>query len=133
MTAKDASIDARDWLLLGLLSILWGGSFFFNGVVLKELPPFTLVFLRVCRPKRNWRFPEEREKSPALAGAEKEVVKAATGEEWQVGSGHPAGQFTHYAGGQIARAWMPFLRACVALVRLAAHTPMPGYFATYFL
>jgi drug/metabolite transporter (DMT)-like permease len=48
MTAKDASIDARDWLLLGLLSILWGGSFFFNGVVLKELPPFTLVLLRVA-------------------------------------------------------------------------------------
>ena len=47
MSAKDISIDARDWLLLGLLSILWGGSFFFNGVVLKELPPFTLVLLRV--------------------------------------------------------------------------------------
>jgi drug/metabolite transporter (DMT)-like permease len=47
MAAKDVSIDARDWLLLGLLSVLWGGSFFFNGVVLKELPPFTLVFLRV--------------------------------------------------------------------------------------
>ena len=47
MTAKDASIDARDWSLLGVLSVLWGGSFFFNGVVLKELPPFTLVFLRV--------------------------------------------------------------------------------------
>src|SRR5204862_4995715 len=48
MTAKDASIDARDWSLLGLLSVLWGGSFFFNGVVLKELPPFTVVFLRVA-------------------------------------------------------------------------------------
>ena len=47
MTANDASIDARDWSLLGLLSILWGGSFFFNGVVLKELPPLTVVFLRV--------------------------------------------------------------------------------------
>ena len=47
MTANDTSIDARDWSLLGLLSILWGGSFFFNGVVLKELPPFTVVFLRV--------------------------------------------------------------------------------------
>src|SRR5215475_3691309 len=47
MTSKDASIDARDWSLLGLLSILWGGSFFFNGVVLRELPPFTVVFLRV--------------------------------------------------------------------------------------
>jgi drug/metabolite transporter (DMT)-like permease len=48
MTANDTSIDARDWSLLGLLSILWGGSFFFNGVILKELPPLTLVFLRVA-------------------------------------------------------------------------------------
>jgi drug/metabolite transporter (DMT)-like permease len=48
MSATDTSIDARDWSLLGLLSVLWGGSFFFNGVVLKELPPFTLVFLRVA-------------------------------------------------------------------------------------
>ena len=30
------------------LSVLWGGSFFFNGVVLRELPPFTLVLLRVA-------------------------------------------------------------------------------------
>jgi len=48
MTTNDASIDARDWSLLGLLSVLWGGSFFFNGVVLKELPPLTVVFLRVA-------------------------------------------------------------------------------------
>src|SRR5919109_3388196 len=48
MTASDGRIDARDWSLLGLLSILWGGSFFFNGVVLRELPPFTLVLLRVA-------------------------------------------------------------------------------------
>ena len=47
MTATNDRIDARDWSLLGLLSILWGGSFFFNGVVLRELPPLTLVFLRV--------------------------------------------------------------------------------------
>jgi drug/metabolite transporter (DMT)-like permease len=47
MATDDASIDARDWSLLGLLSILWGCSFFFNGVVLRELPPLTLVFLRV--------------------------------------------------------------------------------------
>ncbi|MEO8318353.1 MAG: DMT family transporter [Bradyrhizobium sp.] len=48
MTTHDNSIDARDWSLLGLLSVLWGGSFFFNGVVLRELPPLTLVFLRVA-------------------------------------------------------------------------------------
>src|SRR5207302_6251931 len=47
MTANDTSIDARDWSLLGVLSVLWGGSFFFNGVVLRELPPLTLVLLRV--------------------------------------------------------------------------------------
>jgi drug/metabolite transporter (DMT)-like permease len=48
MAAHNDRIDARDWSLLGLLSILWGGSFFFNGLVLKELPPLTVVFLRVA-------------------------------------------------------------------------------------
>jgi drug/metabolite transporter (DMT)-like permease len=47
MTPSDHRIDGRDWVLLGILSVLWGGSFFFNGVALKELPPLTLVFLRV--------------------------------------------------------------------------------------
>jgi drug/metabolite transporter (DMT)-like permease len=47
MTANDDRIDARDWSLLGVLSILWGGSFFFNGVVLREVPPLTVVLLRV--------------------------------------------------------------------------------------
>ena len=37
----------RDWLLLVLLSVLWGGSFFFNGVALRELPPLTVAFARV--------------------------------------------------------------------------------------
>ena len=48
MASIDNRIDARDWSLLGLLSVLWGGSFFFNGVVLRELPPLTLVLLRVA-------------------------------------------------------------------------------------
>jgi drug/metabolite transporter (DMT)-like permease len=48
MTAHDGRIDARDWSLLAALSVLWGGSFFFNGVVLRELPPLTLVLLRVA-------------------------------------------------------------------------------------
>lgn len=47
MTSKDNRIDARDWSLLGLLSVLWGGSFVFNGLALRELPPLTLVLLRV--------------------------------------------------------------------------------------
>lgn len=37
----------HDWLLLVVLSVLWGGSFFFNGVALRELPPLTVAFARV--------------------------------------------------------------------------------------
>ncbi|WP_246789703.1 DMT family transporter [Bradyrhizobium sp. CCBAU 51765] len=48
MPPNDSRIDARDWSLLAVLSILWGGSFFFNGAALRELPPLTLVFLRVA-------------------------------------------------------------------------------------
>ena len=48
MTSSDHRIDARDWSLLGVLSVLWGGSFFFAGVSLRELPPLTIVFLRVA-------------------------------------------------------------------------------------
>jgi drug/metabolite transporter (DMT)-like permease len=36
-----------EWFLLVLLSILWGGSFFFSKVALAELPPFTIVLGRV--------------------------------------------------------------------------------------
>jgi drug/metabolite transporter (DMT)-like permease len=45
---RDGRIDARDWALLAVLSVLWGGSFFFNGLALRELPPLTLVLLRVA-------------------------------------------------------------------------------------
>ncbi|MGN6807456.1 MAG: DMT family transporter [Trinickia sp.] len=37
----------QDWALLVLLSVLWGGSFFFNGVALHEVPPLTVAFVRV--------------------------------------------------------------------------------------
>ncbi|GIQ73299.1 DMT family transporter [Bradyrhizobium sp. RD5-C2] len=47
MPSADNRIDRRDWGLLLFLSVLWGGSFFFNGVILRELPPLTLVLLRV--------------------------------------------------------------------------------------
>ena len=48
MTSSDHRIDIRDWSLLALLSVLWGGSFFFVGVVIRELPPLTVVLLRVA-------------------------------------------------------------------------------------
>jgi drug/metabolite transporter (DMT)-like permease len=45
--AQQRPMTAREWGLLSLLSVLWGGSFFFVGVAVKELPPLTLVTLRV--------------------------------------------------------------------------------------
>lgn len=40
-------MNITDWALLILLSILWGGSFFFVEIAVGDLPPFTIVFLRV--------------------------------------------------------------------------------------
>ena len=37
-----------DWLLLVLLSVLWGGSFFFAAVAVRDIPPLTLVLARVA-------------------------------------------------------------------------------------
>jgi drug/metabolite transporter (DMT)-like permease len=36
-----------EWAMLLVLSVLWGGSFFFTGVALSGVPPLTLVVLRV--------------------------------------------------------------------------------------
>ncbi|MEL6203047.1 MAG: EamA family transporter [Pseudomonadota bacterium] len=46
-TPQNATMNAAQWLLLVSLSVVWGGSFFFVEVVVDELPPFTIVFLRV--------------------------------------------------------------------------------------
>jgi drug/metabolite transporter (DMT)-like permease len=48
MAAAVTRMDERDWALLVLLSILWGGSFFFNGIAVAELPPLTIVLARVA-------------------------------------------------------------------------------------
>jgi drug/metabolite transporter (DMT)-like permease len=41
------SMDTKDWAMLLLLSLLWGGSFFFISIVVTELPPLTIVLSRV--------------------------------------------------------------------------------------
>jgi drug/metabolite transporter (DMT)-like permease len=41
------SMTAFEWLILIGLSALWGGSFFFTGIAVQELPPVTVVVLRV--------------------------------------------------------------------------------------
>lgn len=40
-------MSAAEWALLLLLSVLWGGSFFFQKVALAALPPFTVLLCRV--------------------------------------------------------------------------------------
>lgn len=42
-----------EWGMLFGLSLLWGGSFFFNGVAVKELPILTVVVGRVIGPGRS--------------------------------------------------------------------------------
>jgi drug/metabolite transporter (DMT)-like permease len=41
------TMGPREWLLLVVLSLLWGGSFFFAEVALAELPPMTVVLARI--------------------------------------------------------------------------------------
>lgn len=47
MSTIKLSMGGTEWALLFALSLLWGGSFFFVGVAVEGLPPFTIVALRV--------------------------------------------------------------------------------------
>ncbi|KMO14387.1 DMT family transporter [Methylobacterium platani] len=47
MPPANRPMTPSEWGLLLVLSVLWGGSFFFVGVALRALPPLTLVVLRV--------------------------------------------------------------------------------------
>jgi drug/metabolite transporter (DMT)-like permease len=40
-------MGGREWAMLIALSVLWGGSFFFVGVAVREVPPLSLVLARV--------------------------------------------------------------------------------------
>jgi drug/metabolite transporter (DMT)-like permease len=46
--AAAGAMGLSQWGLLILLSLLWGCTFLFVGVALKELPPFTIVLARVA-------------------------------------------------------------------------------------
>lgn len=41
------TMASREWVLLIILSIIWGGSFFFAEIALRDLGPLTIVFGRV--------------------------------------------------------------------------------------
>jgi drug/metabolite transporter (DMT)-like permease len=47
VTASRLTMSASDWALLLLLSTFWGGSFFFTGIAVREIPPLTGAFGRV--------------------------------------------------------------------------------------
>jgi drug/metabolite transporter (DMT)-like permease len=47
MTQQQTAMTPSEWGLLLLLSAIWGGSFYFFAILIKELPVFTIVFFRV--------------------------------------------------------------------------------------
>ena len=40
-------MNGSDWLILGLLALIWGGAFFFIGVAVRHVAPLTYVWLRL--------------------------------------------------------------------------------------
>ncbi len=42
------SMGFQEWMLIVILSVLWGGSFFFVGVAVKQIPPLSIVMCRVA-------------------------------------------------------------------------------------
>lgn len=47
----------QNWFLLIILSILWGGSFFFVEIILQDITPLTAVFLRIsCAVPIIWGY-----------------------------------------------------------------------------
>jgi drug/metabolite transporter (DMT)-like permease len=71
------AMTRAEWAMLLALSLLWGGSFFFTGVALRELPPLTLVLLRVglaalilnlALPALGLRMPRDRRTWAAFFG-----------------------------------------------------------------
>ena len=42
-----SQMNDRDWLVLLILALIWGGAFFFIGVAVRHVPPLTYVWLRL--------------------------------------------------------------------------------------
>ncbi len=69
MAIINRTMNAREWAMLLLLSAIWGCSFFFTAVMLRDVGPITSVFLRVSIGAlflvpvihvMGYRFPRER-------------------------------------------------------------------------
>ena len=48
MNDPELGMGPREWALMGALSVLWGGSFFFFKILVAQIPPFTVVLGRVA-------------------------------------------------------------------------------------
>ncbi len=48
MSENRLTMSASDWMLLLVLSVFWGGSFFFTGIAVREIPPLTGALGRVA-------------------------------------------------------------------------------------
>ncbi len=42
-----SQMNGRDWAILGILALIWGGAFFFIGVAVRHVQPLTYVWLRL--------------------------------------------------------------------------------------
>lgn len=73
-----------------------------------------IVFLRFWKPKRIWRFEDEREvlaassKIATPAGKAPAVVEDTMGDEWNAREMQKPVPAVHHSGAQVAKAWLPF-------------------------
>src|SRR6202142_1882460 len=74
----------------------------------------TVLFLRVWKPKRIWRFADERDTGPASKETTVSVSPASPiivdqmDDEWDVRQLQKTAPVHNYTGGQVAKAWLPF-------------------------
>lgn len=77
MPAASSHIDIRDWGLLVLLSMIWGGSYIFTSIAIRDLSPLVIVMARVVVAASallpihlmvQGRLPSDRKTWMAIAG-----------------------------------------------------------------
>ena len=60
-------MNRSDWLILGILALIWGGAFFFIGVAVRHVQPLTYVWLRLTiAAAAMWLFLRFRKQELAL-------------------------------------------------------------------
>jgi lactate permease len=73
-----------------------------------------IVFLRFWKPKRIWRFEDEREVVPtgakvvASADPVRPIVEDPMGDEWDIRKLQQTAPVVRHTGAQVAKAWLPF-------------------------